>query len=96
MTGRFTRTIEDFVCEHCGAKVVGNGYTDHCPKCLWSKHVDLNPGDRRSRCGGEMKPIRVIRGRTNASIEYRCMKCGLEKKVKAAQQDYVVLGKLAL
>ena len=24
----------------------GNGYTNHCPKCLWSKHVDINPGDR--------------------------------------------------
>ena len=23
-----------------------NGYTNHCSQCLWSKHVDINPGDR--------------------------------------------------
>ncbi len=88
MAGRFTRTVEDFVCNHCGAEVEGNGYTDHCPTCLWSKHVDVNPGDRKAQCGGKMKPTRVIKGRTNSSIEYKCMKCGVEKKVKAAQQDY--------
>ncbi|MFA6992594.1 MAG: RNHCP domain-containing protein, partial [Candidatus Gracilibacteria bacterium] len=42
MPKRFSRTIEDFVCEKCGAKVKGDGYTNHCPKCLWSKHVDIN------------------------------------------------------
>lgn len=36
----FTRVIEDFICENCGTEVKGNGYTNHCPKCLWSKHVD--------------------------------------------------------
>jgi hypothetical protein len=55
----FTKTVEDFVCEHCGEKVVGDGYTNHCPKCLWSKHVDINPGDRASECQGMMKPINV-------------------------------------
>ncbi len=88
MAGRFTRTVEDFVCDHCGREVEGDGYTDHCPACLWSKHVDVNPGDRESECGGRMKPVRVIKGRTGASIEYECMKCGIEKKVKAAQRDY--------
>ena len=29
---------EDFICENCGAFVVGTGYTSHCPQCLWSKH----------------------------------------------------------
>jgi len=23
-----------------------NGYTNHCSQCLWSKHVDINLGDR--------------------------------------------------
>jgi 7-cyano-7-deazaguanine synthase len=27
MTKQFQRTVEDFVCGNCGAKVVGNGYT---------------------------------------------------------------------
>ena len=44
---RFIRREENFVCEVCGAKVKGTGYTNHCPQYLWSKHVDkLIPGDR--------------------------------------------------
>jgi Zn finger protein HypA/HybF involved in hydrogenase expression len=48
----FKRTIEDFTCEHCGEQVTGNGFTNHCPQCLWSKHVDIDPGDRLALCGG--------------------------------------------
>jgi lipopolysaccharide biosynthesis regulator YciM len=88
MSRKFSRNIEDFACSNCGFKVKGTGYTDHCPKCLWSKHVDINPGDRESKCGGMMKPVRIIRSRTNAIIEYRCMKCGLAKRVKASKEDY--------
>ena len=36
----FIRKTEDFICENCGAVVVGNGYTNHCPACLYSKHVE--------------------------------------------------------
>jgi len=53
------KVMEDFVCEVCGEKVIGNGVTDHCPKCLWGKHVDEEvPGDRASMCKGLMQPIR--------------------------------------
>jgi len=55
-TKNFQRTIEDFQCEHCGANISGNGYTNHCTECLWSKHVDINPGDRAATCGGLMRP----------------------------------------
>ena len=34
----FQRHVEDFECEHCGAFVEGDGYTNHCPACLWCKH----------------------------------------------------------
>ena len=39
-----------------GKKVEPLGYTsrNHCPFCLWSLHVDENPGDRACECGGEM------------------------------------------
>ena len=50
MGRRFTRTVGDFVCENCNTSVKGNGYTDHCPCCLYSKHVDINPGDRDCDC----------------------------------------------
>lgn len=49
---KFQRTTENFVCEKCGFIVEGNGYTNHCPNCIWSKHVDIHPGDRASLCGG--------------------------------------------
>ncbi len=31
---------------------------NHCPRCLWSRHMDMNtPGDRRSECLSRMEPI---------------------------------------
>lgn len=86
-TKKFQRKIEDFVCENCGAKVYGNGYTDHCPFCLWSRHLDVNPGDRSSNCRGMMKPSGIeIKGKENL-ILYKCLKCGFKHKVKSAKED---------
>ena len=44
MERRFTEIDEAFVCEHCGKKVEPLGYScrNHCPYCLYSKHVDKN------------------------------------------------------
>lgn len=84
---KFQRKIEDFVCEHCGASVEGNGYTDHCPICLWSKHVDVNPGDRAANCGGAMKPVGVEIKGDGKIIYYQCQKCGLKHRVKAVPED---------
>jgi len=83
----FQRKIEDFVCEKCGEKVEGNGYTDHCPVCLWSKHVDINPGDRLADCGGMMKPAGFEVKNGKYIIYYKCVKCGFEHKVKLAPLD---------
>ncbi|MFZ2556093.1 MAG: RNHCP domain-containing protein [Minisyncoccia bacterium] len=83
----FTRTIEDFTCEHCGNGVQGTGYTNHCPKCLWGKHVDVHPGDRAETCGGMMEPI-AIEGATDAyRIIHRCTKCGIERPIGVANDD---------
>lgn len=68
-------------------KVKGNGYTDHCPACLWGRHVDVNPGDRAAGCGGMMKPARVFKKGDGYAIEYVCEKCGHEFRVKAAPED---------
>ena len=73
---KFTKTVEDFTCAHCGAAVFGNGYTNHCPKCLWSRHVDDNPGDRKSTCGGMMEPISAISARDGYIITHKCEQCG--------------------
>ena len=87
MTKKFTRTIEDFVCENCSAKVIGNGYTNHCPKCLFSKHVDVNPGDRACDCMGLMEPIFVAMKKGEYIISFKCKKCGFERQNKTAKED---------
>lgn len=86
-TKKFQRKIEDFVCANCGASVKGTGYTDHCPNCLWSKHMDINPGDRQSSCRGLMEPVGVeIKGGQNL-IHYQCQKCGFKHRVRADKKD---------
>lgn len=84
---RFTRRVEDFICAHCGANVSGNGYTNHCPKCLWSRHVDNNPGDRMSDCGGMMRPIAVAPDKDGYIITHKCEKCGKTIKQHSAPND---------
>lgn len=86
---KFTRTIEDFVCEHCGALVEGDGYTNHCPRCLWSKHVDINPGDRASTCIGMMEPVGLEGASPHYRILHRCTRCGHEKRNDASAHDDV-------
>lgn len=87
MARKFQRTRENFVCEKCGLNVLGDGYTNHCPHCLWSKHVDINPGDRQANCQGLMMPIGVELKEGEYIILHRCNRCGFEKKNRAAQND---------
>jgi hypothetical protein len=87
MSRKFQRKIEDFVCENCGLDVTGDGYTNHCPRCLWSKHVDVNPGDRESTCRGLMEPVGVEIVRGEYRLTLRCTVCGIENKNKAAHGD---------
>jgi hypothetical protein len=84
---KFQRTIEDFTCAHCGLKVKGSGYTNHCPKCLWSKHVDINPGDRAEACGGLMEPVGIELKADEYILTHQCQKCGVKKKNKTAPED---------
>lgn len=84
----FIRKKEDFVCENCGEKVKGDGYTDHCPKCLWGKHVDdVLPGDRTSKCKGMMEPLRAVYEKGRFRINYGCIKCGHEFWVREGEGD---------
>jgi len=52
-----------FRCSHCKQFVVindmlmGTANRNHCNWCLWSKHLDIDKGDRRSNCHAGMKPI---------------------------------------
>lgn len=68
---------EEFICENCGSSVAKSTYTarDHCPNCLYSKHVDRNPGDRLNTCHGLLKPIGVEKFKNSFKILYQCEKC---------------------
>jgi len=84
---KFKRTQEDFTCERCGTQVIGTGYTNHCTHCLWSKHVDVYPGDRSALCLGLMEPIRVEGTSARYRIVHRCLKCMIERRNGAALND---------
>lgn len=84
---KFQRNIEDFICANCGETVIGDGYTNHCPYCIHSKHVDINPGDRAEECQGLMKPIQVTTKKSQYRIQFECQKCGKKIWNKANLQD---------
>lgn len=82
------RVKENFICENCETEVVGDGYTDHCPNCLWGKHVDNEiPGDRASECKGSMEPIKTSYEKGEFRIFYKCQKCRHEFWVRTAKDD---------
>ena len=86
----FNEIDEEFVCEHCGAKVPALGYScrNHCPKCLYSKHVDIMPGDRQEDCHGLLKPIGIeMNSKKGYVIVYKCEKCGVIRKNVSAGDD---------
>ena len=45
---------DTFTCKVCGRPCVpeyaGSNHRNHCPNCLSSLHVDIEPGDRASDC----------------------------------------------
>ncbi len=86
-TKKFQKKKEDFICQNCGYKTQGNGYTNHCPECLWSKHVDINPGDRLETCKGLMKPISINLKQGDYHILHQCIKCGFERYNKTNEKD---------
>lgn len=84
---KFIRTKEDFICENCGQTIIGDGYTNHCPNCLYSKHVDINPGDRTCVCHGLMEPIAILQKNSEYILLHKCVKCGFERKNKFSEND---------
>ena len=94
MAGKFTEIDEEFICDNCGRTVSKLGYScrNHCPKCLYSKHVDKNPGDREEECKGLLEPIGVeLDSKKGYVIIFRCQKCGAIRRNKAAKDDNIDL-----
>ena len=83
----FIRNKENFTCGHCGKTVIGNGYTNHCPSCIWSQHVDVEPGDRAAQCQSMMAPVAVLLANDTYRITHRCVICGYEKVNTSSPED---------
>ena len=86
----FTEIDEEFVCENCGKEVSKLNYScrDHCPYCLYAKHVDIFPGDRKEECHGILEPIGIENNpKKGYVIVYRCEKCHQLHKNKVAEDD---------
>ncbi|MEM6853432.1 MAG: RNHCP domain-containing protein [Planctomycetota bacterium] len=83
---------DDFTCIHCGqrvdARAFGTRHRNHCPYCLWSRHVDETPGDRRCSCRSKMEPIGIeTKPDGEWSIIHRCTGCGVIKVNRIAGDD---------
>lgn len=87
MVKKFQKKVENFICENCKEENIGSGYTNHCKKCLWSKHVDINPGDRAEKCCGMMKPEKIELKNKEYFITHKCRKCGFERKNALGRND---------
>lgn len=85
-------STETFICVHCRKTVVppqsGTMNRNHCPHCLYSLHLDMRPGDRRSGCKGDLEPIAIwVQPNGEWSIIHRCVRCGMIKTNRIAGDD---------
>ena len=94
--------IDPFTCKNCGNTVVpegaGSDHRNHCPYCLFSLHLDEEPGDRASDCHGRMEPIGVwVRKNGEWALIHRCTVCGkLDSNRVAADDNPMKLLSLAM
>ncbi len=94
---RVTRN-EEFKCGHCrtfvGPPISGGRHRNHCPLCLYSRHVDRQtPGDRLSDCRSLMEPVGTwFRRNGEQVIVHRCLGCGVERNCRVAADDNVIAG----
>ncbi len=75
----------------CGTDVLPltqGSYRNHCPVCLSSLHVDVNPGDRANDCGGVLEAVGAeLTGNKGWVIVHRCRRCGEVRRNRAALDD---------
>jgi len=88
----FKMINEQFNCENCWKEITKHpegSARNHCPYCLYSKHMDKDfPWDRASTCHWLMKPIWIDNKKNKWwMIKHRCEKCGKEILNKVAPDD---------
>lgn len=92
-----------FRCVHCGQLVPavwlvsGVRNRNHCPYCLYSRHLDLlRAGDRLAACKGSMQPVGLtfkrVRNKYSESwgelmLVHCCMECGKFSLNRIAADD---------
>lgn len=94
--------VRPFTCKVCGMLCIPEGagslHRNHCPNCLSSLHLDIEPGDREADCGGIMEPIGVwVRKSGEWAILHRCRRCGhISSNRSAADDNPIKLMSIAL
>ena len=84
---------QTFRCCNCRLDVPmaapGTQHRNHCPTCLWSRHVDDDvPGDRAADCGATMEPIGIaVRPDGEWSLVHRCAACATVHVNRVAGDD---------
>jgi hypothetical protein len=87
------RSQTSFRCRNCRLDVPldapGTQHRNHCPNCLWSRHLDAGtPGDRAADCGGSMEPIGVsVRIDGEWALVHRCAGCATVSVNRIAGDD---------
>jgi RNHCP domain-containing protein len=87
------RGPDSFRCRNCRLDVPmaapGTKHRNHCPNCLWSRHVDDDvPGDRAADCSGSMEPIGIsVRDGGEWSLVHRCTACSTVHVNRIAGDD---------
>lgn len=84
---------DQFRCARCGHAIdkaaMGTRHRNHCPRCLWSMHLDDEPGDRRCPCRSPMQPIAIeVRRDGEWAIIHRCTGCNLLRANRIAGDDH--------
>ena len=92
----FSKLDDNFICEKCGKNVEKLRYTsrDHCPFCLYSKHVDINPGDRANECKGLLKPIEIEKFKDRKTSKKENI-CDIEATIYCLRESHkgIIIGK---
>ena len=66
----------------------GTLHRNHCPSCLWSRHLDDTPGDRDADCGASMEPIAIcVRADGEWALVHRCGGCSAVSVNRVAGDD---------